>query len=95
MKKRYFMLLAAITIAGYAMAALFTDVYVYEYMKGNVYTLNEPIIRAGSTIDAKPFNADYVTIGGYSYSGTNKAYQPLVPTNQWKMGICLLQQNGF
>ena len=39
MKKRYFMLLAAITIAGYAMAALFTDVYVYEYMKGNVYTL--------------------------------------------------------
>lgn len=74
MKKRYFMLLAAITIAGYAMAALFTDVYVYEYMKGSVYTLITPTIRAGSTIDAKPFNADYVTIGGYSYSGTNKAY---------------------
>ena len=68
------MLLAAITIAGYAMAALFTDVYVYEYMKGSVYTLITPTIRAGSTIDAKPFNADYVTIGGYSYSGTNTAY---------------------
>ena len=74
MKKRCFMLLAAITIAGYAMAALFTDVYVYEYMKGSVYTWNQPTIYLGSTIDAKPLNADYVTIGGYSYSGTNTAY---------------------
>lgn len=74
MKKRCFMLLAAITMAGYAIAALFTDVYVYEYMKGSVYTLLEPTIYLGSTTDAKPLNADYVTIGGYSYSGTNTAY---------------------